>query len=77
MLVNLKFFAGLRNHLPPEPFPYTAEFPEGSTVADVLERYGVPPDKPRILLINGVHSEVGSVLKDGDTLSLFPPVAGG
>lgn len=77
MVVNLKFFAGLRDALPREPFPFPAEFPEGITVADVLARYEVPPEKPRIILINGVHSDTGSPLKDGDTLSLFPPVAGG
>lgn len=77
MVVNLKFFAGLRSFLPAEPFPYPDEFPDGSTVADVLARYAIPPDKPRILLLNGVHCGLEAKLKDGDTLGLFPPVAGG
>jgi molybdopterin converting factor small subunit len=77
MVVQLKFFAGLRNYLPAEPFPYPAEVKEGATVADVLALYKVPEDKPHILLLNGVHCDLAARLSDGDTLSLFPPVAGG
>lgn len=77
MTVNLKFFAGLRSFLPPEPFPYPFEAAEGATVADVLAAFSVPEEKPRIVLVNGVHSELTRPLCDGDTVSLFPPVAGG
>lgn len=77
MTVNLKFFAGLRNFLPSEPFPYPFEAAEGATVADVIAAFNVPEDKPRIVLVNGIHSALTRQLKDGDTVSLFPPVAGG
>ena len=77
MTVNLKFFAGLRNYLPDGASPYPAELPEGSTVRDALRAYGVPEDKPRILLVNGRHADVGQILREGDLVSVFPPVAGG
>ncbi len=77
MVVNLKFFAGLRQHLPPEPVPYPAQVPDGATVADILALYQVPPEKPKILLVNGRHADPAHALRDGDTLSVFPPVAGG
>ena len=77
MVVKLKFFAGLREHLPPEPSPYPVEFPEGATVGDVLQRYDIPTDKPKILLVNGRHAEVDQELGNEDVLSVFPPVAGG
>jgi molybdopterin converting factor small subunit len=77
MTVKLKFFADLRNYLPSEPFPYPAEVKEGATVADILAMFKIPEDKPHILLLNGVHCTLDSKPGDGDTLSLFPPVAGG
>jgi molybdopterin converting factor small subunit len=77
MIVQLRFFAGLRDYLPTGSNPHEAEVPEGGTVRDVLNSLGVPEDKPRILLVNGRHAEIGQVLNDGDVLSVFPPVAGG
>jgi molybdopterin converting factor small subunit len=77
MTVQLKFFAGLRNYLPEGQSPYPTDVEEGATVGEVLRRFGVPEDKPRILLVNGRHADVGHVLRDGDLVSVFPPVAGG
>ena len=77
MTIQLKFFAGLRNYLPEGQSPYPAEVAEGATVGDVLGQFGVPEDKPRILLVNGRHADVGQILREGDLVSVFPPVAGG
>jgi len=77
MVVYLKFFAGLREFLPGGQSPHPAEVPDGATVLEVLERFQVPRDKPRILLVNGRHADPAQVLREGDTLSVFPPVAGG
>lgn len=77
MVVHLKFFAGLREYLPPEPVPYPAPVPDGATVGGVLALYRVPLEKPKILLVNGRHATLDQALADGDTLSAFPPVAGG
>ncbi len=77
MIVKLKFFAGLRDHLPEGARPYPAELPDGATVGEVLDRYRVPRDKPKILLVNGRHVDLHDSLSDGDELCVFPPVAGG
>ena len=77
MTIQLKFFAGLRNYLPAGQSPYPAEVAEAATVGDVLAQFGVPEDKPRILLVNGRHADVRQVLQEGDLVSVFPPVAGG
>ena len=77
MIVQLKFFAGLREAIPGGQSPYPAEISDGETVQDVLDRFAVPRDKPKILLVNGRHAELSQILRDGDTLSVFPPVAGG
>ena len=77
MIVNVKFFAGLRDLLPAEPSPYPAEMPLEATVGELLDHFQVPPDKPKIILVNGIHADRDHTLKEGDTLAVFPPVAGG
>lgn len=77
MTVNIKFFAGLRNYLPEAQSTYAAEVAPGSTVLDVLRQFGVPEEKPKILLVNGRHASLSTELREGDLLSAFPPVAGG
>jgi molybdopterin converting factor small subunit len=75
--VRLRLFAGLRKVLPPGPDPYPAEVADGATVAEVLDTFGVPRSKPRIIFVNGRHAGLDQILLDGDLLSVFPPVAGG
>lgn len=77
MVVYLKFFAGLEAYLPTTERPYPADVAAGTTITEVLRVYGVPADKPRILLVNGRHTDANHVLQDEDTLAVFPPVAGG
>ena len=37
----------------------------------------IPEDIPTIILINGLQKSAADSLRDGDTLSVFPPIAGG
>jgi len=48
-----------------------------SRVMDVLTRLSLPAELPKILLVNGVKSSDEATLKDGDILSVFPPLGGG
>ncbi len=77
MRVILKLFAGLDVHLPGGKSPEQLEFDDGLTILQVLDHLGVPRGVPRILLVNHRHAETHQVLRDGDTLAVFPPVAGG
>lgn len=77
MTVYVRLFAGLRAFLPAGPSPYSADLTDGATVAELLDTLHVPPDKPRILLVNGLHAELEQVLEHGDVLAAFPPIAGG
>lgn len=43
----------------------------------VLEYLNIPQEEVAIYLINGRHSKIGDVIKDGDILAIFPPVGGG
>ena len=77
MIVHVKLFAGLRELLPEDKTPYPMELPRAATVAELLRHLSIPDDKPLILLINGVHATRETTLHEGDTLAVFPPVAGG
>ncbi len=77
MRVTLKLFAGLEVHLPSGQSPEALELEDGLTVLQVLDHLGVPRGKPRIFMLNHRHVELDHVLQDGDTLAVFPPVAGG
>jgi molybdopterin converting factor small subunit len=50
---------------------------EGTAVGDVLDTLGIPVKEASIMLINGQDAELSSRFKNGDYLSLFPPVGGG
>ncbi len=77
MRVQVKLFAGLRKLAPEGKSPFPLDLPEGATVGELLKVLGVPEDKPKILLVNGRHAGNDQALRDGDEVSIFPPVAGG
>ncbi len=53
------------------------ELLEESRVLDVLQPLNLKPEEIAICLLNGRDANEQSVLKEGDTLALFPPVGGG
>ncbi|MGE5850970.1 MAG: MoaD/ThiS family protein [Candidatus Methylomirabilota bacterium] len=79
MKIEIALFATLSKYLPPGAQNRRAviEVKDGSTVRDVLNQLGVPAELPNILLVNGRQAPENTVLKDGETLSVFPPLAGG
>lgn len=80
MRLALELFATLAPFLPPDARSdgtATLEIGETATVQDVLECLGIPATTSCVTLVNGHDATPGQVLRDGDVLSLFPPLAGG
>ena len=79
MKIEVKLFANFRDYLPKGSSKFSCELDlsNPSRVADVLRHLGIPEDHPKIILVNGTHGKEGDFLKEGDVLSIFPPVAGG
>ncbi len=77
--IEIALYATLTQYLPPGGRNRKAviEVAEGSTVREVMSRLGIPGDVSRILMVNGRLAREDTVLKDGETLSLVPPLAGG
>ena len=79
MEIEVKLFATLRDYLPAGSSRFSCKMKiEGSTrIEDVMSILKIPEEMPKIILVNGIHGKKEQILKDGDVLSVFPPVAGG
>ncbi|MBU2609944.1 MAG: MoaD/ThiS family protein [Chloroflexi bacterium] len=61
------------------------EMAPGSTIQDLLDRLSLDSDQSKgiaLVLVNGKHcrhlpDRLATLLKDGDEVAIFPPMAGG
>ncbi len=74
--VTVKLFADLRVYGPDRK---VLDLQEGSTIKSILKKYKIPKDdKNLIIMVNGrPHIQSDFVLRDGDTVAIFPIIAGG
>ncbi len=79
MKVEVALYATLTKYLPSGARSRKAvlEVRDGATVREVMNQLGIPPELPNILLVNGRQAPDTTILRDGETLSVFPPLAGG
>ncbi len=79
MQIEVKLFATLRDFLPEgsDRFSCRMEIDGQTRVQDILSRLKISEEMPKIILVNGIHGKKDQLLKEGDVLSVFPPVAGG
>lgn len=74
MQLEIKLFASLQKFKPQQE---KVALEDGFTVLDILERIGISPSEVAIVLVNGRHAQLDQALHDGETVALFPPIAGG
>lgn len=79
MKVQVQLLATLTGYLPATSRDHgaTLDVPDGSTIRDVIQRLGIPEDIATITLVNGHDASSEQILNEGDTVSMFPPLAGG
>ena len=78
--VDLRLLAGLQKLLPGQDREkgYTRlEVTEGTTCAGLLDMAGVDRGRALVVLIDGRYAEPERPLRQGEVVSVFPPVAGG
>jgi molybdopterin converting factor small subunit len=74
MHITVKLFATLRQ----ERFDIdTLDLPPDTTVGDIVKKLGISDKEVTLIFVNGVHAELVTEVRDGDTVALFPPVGGG
>lgn len=84
MKITLKLYATLTDLLPAGASHNRAdiEVDENVSLNEIIDRYRVPRDMAHLVLLNGVFisdtdRDERGLLKAGDTLAIWPPVAGG
>ena len=84
MRITFKLFATLQDYLPAEAKKTNAlalDLAEDTTVAQIIERFSLPPKLVHLVLIDGTFippgERAGRAMRDGETLAIWPPVAGG
>lgn len=80
MFIEVMIFGGLEKTVSGTVVfgkPMSVEVPRGSVVSSLLQELKIPEDKVFTILVNGLHSDLEEMLKPGDRVALFSPVAGG
>lgn len=79
MRLEVYLYASLASHLPERSGSNscTMDIAEGTSIEGLLRHLKIPLEIPKIIFLNGIHAEPQQVLKDGDRVAVFPPIAGG
>ncbi|WP_028578997.1 MoaD/ThiS family protein [Desulfogranum japonicum] len=74
MQFNVKLFAYFRDNRFKERL---SEYPEGTTVEDVIRSLDIDLEEVGVLMINSRHCTLQQEPQEGDQLAIFPVVGGG
>jgi sulfur carrier protein ThiS len=88
MRITFKLFAMLTDYLPREVGGKAREgnaveldIAEGETVQQVIDRFNLPAKLVHLVLVDGKYlskdERAARVLKEGEALAIWPPIAGG
>ena len=72
--IEVRLFATFRENRDKK---YFLELDKETSILDILNKLDINKEDASLILLNGIDGDVGRSLKDGDILSLFPPVGGG
>ncbi|HMA06643.1 MAG TPA: MoaD/ThiS family protein [Ramlibacter sp.] len=84
MKITFKLFATLTDYLPAQARYSNAielEVAPNASISQILEPFALPHKLVHLVLVNGTYVQPGErltrTLKEGDTLAIWPPIAGG
>jgi molybdopterin converting factor small subunit len=87
MKVHVRLFANLRERVPGDPREHrgrtSIDLKEGATLQNLLDHFDISRKLSQMVLINGQQASrepaerTRLALHDGDTVAVFPPLAGG
>lgn len=76
MIIKVRLFANFRAYGKGEG-QFEKGLPKGSSLGDLIKDLGLPPEAPKVVLLNGRRVPLDQELTDGDEVTVFPPVEGG
>ncbi len=81
MKITVKLFANLRELAPEQAQKgqWQLDLQQGGSLTDALKEIGFTAEQKEtvIIMVNGRVAKEDQVLKNGDEVSVFPPLAGG
>jgi sulfur-carrier protein len=78
MVVSFELFATLKKYYPDgKKGPQEINLPQGSTMANLIIKLGMPDNIRLLMLVNGQQSDKTTALNDKDEIFIFVPAAGG
>jgi molybdopterin converting factor small subunit len=84
MKITFKLFATLTDYLPPQSRHSNVmelEVPPHASISQIIEPFGMPTKLVHLVLVNGSYVQpadrLSRTLNEGDTLAIWPPIAGG
>ena len=73
--IQIKLFASLQEFTPQSSDEYPIK--AGISINSLLEQLNIPPEKAKLIFVNGVKADLTESLKGGERVGIFPPVGGG
>jgi len=84
MRIHVRLFASLRDRFPAADLGRgVIELDDCANLVELIERLGIPDPLAQMVLVDGLQQprsrdeRAKRILEDGQTVSIFPPVAGG
>ncbi len=84
MRIHVRLFASLRDRFPSSDRGRgEIELDDRASLAELIERLEIPDPLAQMVLVDGLQEprsreeRARRILEDGQTVSIFPPVAGG
>ena len=83
MEITFKLYASLSQYLPAgsDKHSININIADTDTAFSLLDKFNVPRESAHLVLLNGVYLDPQQrnehIFNDGDTLAIWPPVAGG
>jgi molybdopterin converting factor small subunit len=82
MTITLRLFGELKQYMPHDATGRTArmELPDGTTALQLILRLGIPyggEEGQMVVAVNDAEVDHNTVLREGDAVSMFEPLAGG
>ena len=78
--IEVRLFASLAHYTPSKDTTDGSKMIEisgGITVDMLINHLGIPNDTVKVVFLNGIQAKGDEILKHGDRVGIFPPVAGG
>ena len=73
--IEIKLYATLLPYAPANASCYPIE--SGISIEKLIEELKIPKDQVKLVFSNGVRCNLGTMVKAGDRIGVFPPVGGG